>query len=65
MSEVIDYFINIMKSLIMKLDKSSNFEKVENLILSILDLSNYDDNLVQTTVRNIVLFLLRLDNKRC
>ena len=49
----------------MKLDKSSNFEKVENLILSILDLSNYDDNLVQTTVRNIVLFLLRLDNKRC
>lgn len=46
MSEVIDYFINIMKSLIMKLDKNSDFEKVENLILSILDLSNYDDNLV-------------------
>ena len=30
----------------MKLDKSSDFEKVESLILSILDLSNYDDNLV-------------------
>ena len=46
LSEVIDYFINIMKSLVMKLDKTSNFHKVENLVLSILDLSNYDDNLV-------------------
>lgn len=46
MSEVIDYFINIMKSIVMKLDKTSNFYNVENLILSILDLSNYDDNLV-------------------
>lgn len=46
MNEVIDYYINIMKSLVMKLDKTSNFEKVKNLILSVLDLSNYEDNLV-------------------
>ena len=63
--EVVDYFINIMKSIVLKLDDQSDFRSIEVLVLKVLELLNHKDNLVRTTVRNIILSLLRLENKGC
>ena len=61
--EIVDYFINIMKSIILKLDENSEFDLIKKFIVLILELNNHSDNLVKTTVSNIVLFLVRLKNK--
>lgn len=60
--ETVDYFVNIAKSLILKLDSSSSCESVKPVIELALSLSRHRDNLVRTTVRNIILALVRLDN---
>jgi hypothetical protein len=60
--EAVDYFINIAKSLILKLDSASKAESVRPVVDLALGLSRHKDNLVRTTVRNIALALTRLDN---
>ena len=61
--EIVDYFINIMKSIVLKLDENSEFNLIKKFVVLILELNNHSDNLVKTTVSNIVLFLVRLKNK--
>lgn len=63
--EIVDYFINIMKSIVLRLNDQSDFRSIEVLVMKVLGLLNHKDNLVRTTVRNIILSLLRLENKRC
>ena len=60
--ETVDYFVNVAKSLILKLDSFSNCESVRPVIELSLSLARHRDNLVRTTVRNIILALVRLDN---
>lgn len=63
--EIVDYFINIIKSIVLKMNEETDFDAVKELIQKVLELSNHKDNLVKTTVRNIMLSLLRLENKAC
>ena len=60
--ETADYFINIAKSMILKADQFTNANCLKNVLKNVLVLNSHRDNLVKTTVRNIILTIVRIDN---
>lgn len=62
---IIDFYINIVKSIIRRMDEFSNFNKIRKLIIQIFELDSKSESIVNTTKKNIILTLLWVQNNDC
>ncbi len=58
-----DYYTNMVKSLIIKLDDNINISKMEDIILTLISMNDSEDNLIKTTIRTCFLVLLKLKSE--
>ena len=61
-NDIIFQFLNIIKSILLKIDLLLIFDKIKNEIILILENNNNFDNLVNTCIYNIFLILIKSKN---
>ena len=61
-NDIIFQFLNIIKSILLKIELLLIFDKIKNEITLILENSIENDNLVNTSIFNIILILIKSEN---
>ena len=60
--EILDYFVNLSKSIVLRINETTKVEPLFPIFQKIVENSNFKDNLTQTTIRNILLSCLSVEN---